>query len=217
MSLTFNCTTAACGSSITSARLILNRIDGSDRTVLLYPTIGGKIVPGGRIVINPGGTNIPGVTATFSGSNLTIDLTEVALAKVPRFDGFQIGGGSANSRFTFRLADVTFAPDEPDFVDFGCRIDLAQTNVPDGFKFTLPASSSEKFCPQNNSGVLNLGCSGTIPSYTGGMVTSVDSVVCRTSGAQCGIDREFEANVKSIIEVLADGTANLECEATVGG
>ena len=215
MSLTFNCGNAACGPSITSARLILNCMDGSDRTVLLYPTNGGAVLPGGPIVINPGGTNVTGITATFSGGNSTIDLTEVALANLPRFDGFQIGGGSVNARFTFRLADVTFGPVEADFVDFGCRIDLAQAGLSQPFNVTLPANSSEKFCPQTNDGVLKLGCSGKIPSYNGAVIVA-DDIVCRISGTQCGLDREFVASERSI-EVLSDGTANLECEATVGG
>jgi hypothetical protein len=215
MSLTFNCTQTACGSSITTARLVLNRIDGSSRTVLLYPTRGGTIVDG-PLVVNPGGTNGPGITATFSGGSSTIDLSEAALADLPPFDGFQIGGGSANTRFTFRLADVTFGPDEADFVDFGCRIDLAQADVDDPFKFTLAATSSEKFCPQNNDGVLKLNCSGKIPGYKGRAVTSTDGVECRISGSQCGYDMIFEADVESI-DVKADGTADLACAAQVAG
>ena len=111
---------------------------------------------------------------------------------------------------------MSFARPAADFVDFGCRIDLAQTDVVDPFKITLAATSSEKFCPQNNDGVLKLNCSGKIPGYTGGAVTSTEGVECRISGSQCGFDVIFDANVKSI-DVKADGTATLACETAVGG
>jgi hypothetical protein len=106
----------------------------------------------------------------------------------------------------------------PDFVDFSCRIDLAQTDVAPAFQFTLPASSSEKFCPQNNGGTLRLSCSGTIPDYDGPPVSGNDEsgVVCRISGSQCGLDDVFTADVSSI-EVNDDGFAELTCEAAVGG
>jgi hypothetical protein len=216
MSLTFNCTDASCGPSITSGRIILNKLTGTSPTVFLYTTLGGTVV-GSRITVAPGGANPAGITATRSSSGtVVINLSPVALEGRPAFDGFQIGTGNASTRFTFRFADMSFAQPQPDFVDFGCRIDLAQTGVPDGFKFTLPATSSEKFCPDGNDGVLKLGCSGTIPDYTGGAVTSAAGVVCRISGSQCGLDGVFDADVKSI-DVTAGGLATLACEATIGG
>lgn len=216
MSLTFNCTDASCGPSITSGRIVLNKLTGTSPTVFLYTTLGGTVV-GTRITVVPGGTNPAGITATkTSGGTVVINLSPAALEGRPAFDGFQIGTGNASTRFTFRLADMSFAQPQPDFVDFGCRIDLAQSDVPDGFKVTLPATSSEKFCPDGNEGVLKLGCSGTIPDYTGGAVTSTAGVVCRISGSQCGLDGVFDADVKSI-DVTAGGLATLTCEATIGG
>ena len=79
--------------------------------------------------MNPGGANPPGITATLTSGKATIDLSDEALAGLPAFNGFQIGAGSENARFTFRLADMTFARAQPDFVGFGCRIDLTQTNI----------------------------------------------------------------------------------------
>ena len=87
---------------------------------------------------------------------------------------------------------------------------------PDSFKFVLPATSSEKFCPGSTGGTLKLACSGTIPSYTGPAVTSTDGVVCRISGSQCGLSGEFVADTESI-NVTTGGFATLSCEASVGG
>ena len=197
MQLTFNCTNALCGPVITSGHLILNQVDGTPRTILLYPTLGAAVVAP-PLVINPGGTNPPGVTATFSGGKATVELSAAAIAALPAINGFQIGAGSANTRFTFREADMTFAQPQPDFVGFGCRIDLAQTTVGEAFKFVLPASSSQKFCPDASSNVLKLSCSGTIPNYVGGAVTATDEVECLISRSQCGDDDVVTATVKSI-------------------
>ena len=217
MQLIFNCTNALCGPSITSGRLILNRVDGTPRTIFLYPILvaGGVGAP---IMVNPGGANPPGITATLTSGKATIDLSDEALAGLPAFNGFQIGAGSENARFTFRLADMTFARAQPDFVGFGCRIDLTQTNIPVAFKLVLPATSSEKFCPASNGGVLKLNCSGQLPPdppYTGGAIDT-STIECLISGSQCGRDEVFPATVKSI-KVSAAGFAELACEATIGG
>jgi hypothetical protein len=125
---------------------------------------------------------------------------------------------AANGNPSILVVRGTSEEPTPDFVDFGCRIDLAQTDVAPAFQFTLPASSSEKFCPQNNGGTLRLSCSGTIPDYDGPPVSGNDEsgVVCRISGSQCGLDDVFTADVSSI-EVNDDGFAELTCEAAVGG
>ena len=107
-------------------------------------------------MVNPDGANPPGITATLTSGKATIDLSDEALAGLPAFEGFQIGAGSENARFTFRLAEMTFAQPLPDFVGFGCRIDLRVTTVGAAFKFVLPASSSGKFCPDNNGGKVKL-------------------------------------------------------------
>ena len=107
---------------------------------------------------------------------------------------------------------MTFGQAQADFVDFACRIDLTQSDVAEPFQFVLPASSSEKFCPTAATPVLKLTCTGTIPSYTGGPVSSSDGVVCKISGSQCGINAVLTANVKSI-EITNSGVAKLECEA----
>ena len=220
MSLQFNCTDALCGSKITSARLVLNYIDGTPRTVFLYPMLNG-VVAANPIVIKPGGTMCSGIPATFSGGNSTINLTAAALASLPPFNGFQLGSGSANLKFTFRSADVTFGPDQPDFVNFGCRIDLAQTNVSPAFQLVLRAGASEKFCPPASSNVLKLRCAGRIPDYTGGTVSCDQSstnpaciVECLVAGSQCGIEGVLPAVVRSIA-IAPDGTASLVCEAVV--
>jgi hypothetical protein len=211
MSLTFNCTNADCGPSITSGRIILSRVDGSPRTVLLYPTKAGTLLAVPPIVVKPGGTNPAGITATFSGGTSTIDLFPAALSAYAPFDGFQIGAGSTNTRFTVRLVDVTFGQTQPDAVGFGCRIDLRQTDVADNFKFVLPASSSEKFCFASNAGTLKLTCSGQIPGYSAESTINATDIDCEISGTQCGLDTVFDADVHSI-SISPSGLAELECE-----
>ena len=111
----------------------------------------------------------------------------------------------------------TPAEPAPDFVDFGCRIDLAQTSVAPEFQFTLPASSSEKFCPGDTSNVIRLGCSGTIPGYSAeGTITDSAGVTCLVSGSQCGLAGVYEASVKSI-EIDPSGNVTLSCEALPPG
>ena len=100
---------------------------------------------------------------------------------------------------------MTFAQPQPDFVGFGCRIDLRPTSVGAAFKFVLPASSSQKFCPDASSNVLKLSCSGTIPNYVGGAVTATDEVECLISRSQCGDDDVVTATVESI-EITPSGT-----------
>ena len=105
---------------------------------------------------------------------------------------------------------------QPDFVDFGCQIDLTQTDISPPFNTILSAVGSEKFCPQNNGGVLKLGCSGTLPGYEAeGTTTFSGGVVCRISGSQCGLPGVYEASVKSI-SVGPTGFTQLDCEATPG-
>ena len=70
-----------------------------------------------------------------------------------------------------------------DAVGFACGIDLTETSVPADFKYVLTASSSEKFCPNNNGGVLKLKCSGEFPPppspvYTGGAINTSE-IVCK--------------------------------------
>ena len=106
----------------------------------------------------------------------------------------------------------------PDFVDFGCRIDRAQTGVSAEFHFTLPASSSEKLCPGDTSNAIKLRCSGTIPNYepTEGSITATE-VNCLVSGLQCGLPRgDYPAQV-SAIEIDPSGNVTLSCEATPPG
>ena len=105
----------------------------------------------------------------------------------------------------------------PDFVDFGCRIDLAQTSVAPEFQFTLPASSSEKFCPSDTSNLVKLGCSGTIPGYSAeGTITETTGVTCLVSGSQCGLAGVYTADVKSIV-IDPSGNVTLSCEALPPG
>ncbi len=103
---------------------------------------------------------------------------------------------------------------QPDYSDFGCRIDLAQTNVAQQFKFTLPATLSDKFCPQYNNGILKLHCSGPVPGYPSGSPTSLTGVKCQISGSQCGLSGFFEASTPSI-SISSEGVADLTCEASV--
>ena len=149
---------------------------------------------------------------SLSSGRATVNLGAEVFANLPPVMGFQIGAGSANARFTFRQADMAFAQPQPDFVDFGCRIDLAQTNVGDNFKTILAASSSEKFCPANNDGKLKLGCSGTIPDYSGDAASALQGATCLISGSQCGIDAVLEAEVISIEVAAGTGAVELECE-----
>jgi hypothetical protein len=210
VSLTFNCTNAECGPSITSGRIILSRVEGSPRVVLLYPTRGGTPLSVPPIVVKPGGSNPAGITATFSSGTSTIDLYPEALSAYAPFDGFQIGAGNAKTVFTLRLADVTFGQTPPDAQGFGCRIDLRQTPVADAFKFVLPASTSEKFCFASNGGSLKLACSGQIPGYEAGSAISTSDIECEISGTQCGIDTVFDADVHTI-SISPTGLAELEC------
>lgn len=212
-SITFNCTNVDCGPSITSGRIILSRVDGTSRTILLYPTRGGIPLAVPPIAVKPGGSNPVGITATFSGGTSIIDLAPEALSAYAPFDGFQIGAGSTNARFTLRLADVTFGQTSPDAEGFGCRIDLRQTTVADSFKFVLPASTSEKFCFASNGGTLKLTCSGQIPGYTGGSATNTAESRCEISGTQCGVNTVFDADVHSI-SISPSGLAELECEVS---
>jgi hypothetical protein len=107
---------------------------------------------------------------------------------------------------------------QPDFVGFGCQIDLTQTSIAPAFGTILSATGSEKFCPQSNGGVLKLGCSGNLPGYSAEstVVFAGSSVVCRISGSQCGLSGEFAASVKSI-SVGPGGFTRLDCEATPPG
>jgi hypothetical protein len=113
---------------------------------------------------------------------------------------------------------VTGTVPPPDAVNFSCRIDLTQVGapLPTDLQYVLTATTSEKFCPDNNGGVLTLKCSGKFPpppqpQYTGSLIDS-SAGVCQISRAQCGINDEVFANVKSIKINPATQLVELSCE-----
>jgi hypothetical protein len=161
-----------------------------------------------------------GVGLYVNGSLVTPGATGPATVRNTPFDSpsgsYRLIYVAANGNPS--ILQVRGTPEEPtaDFFDFGCRIDLAQTDVGPAFQFTLPASSSEKFCPDESNGfTLGLSCSGTIPDYEGPPVSGDDEsgVVCRISGSQCGIDAVLTADVSSIT-INSEGFAELTCEAS---
>jgi hypothetical protein len=223
MSITF-CFTDGCDEKITGAQILLDDGNGTPRIVFLYPTNGGALVqpPPGRqtpIVVNPGGSNSPGIVATFSGGRSTITIAPEVFADWPAFNGFQIGSGSANLQFTFRLADVAMAstapPRSPDFVDFGCRIDLTQADVPASFQEVVSATNSAKFCPDNNNDALALTCSRQITGLPADEDAATLNTVCKISVLQCGMGGESVRVAQDVkISIDQNGVVTLDCEWT---
>jgi len=218
----------------------INFTDGGVNEILHFLQSGGGSISGdtsgltGKILSSGGfGTttflDITFITGSIQGGNIEHDdgvslyvgdslLTPAEAAAPTTAVGASFVGSGGTYRLIYSSALglpevlILSGTQQPDFVDFGCQIDLAQTGVAPAFKTVLSAVGSEKFCPATNGGVLKLGCSGTIPNYTGDPVVSTTGVVCRISGSQCGLPGEFVATVKSI-SVATGGFTELSCEA----
>lgn len=195
----------------------------ADTTVFVI-TFTKAAIPDGIIVHDDGiGLYVNGNLITTAADAEPQEATNPTLFKVlpPGDYNYTLVYVAANGNPSILAVRGTPVEPQPDFVDFGCQIDLTQTGVDNAFKTILSATASEKFCPPANSGgVLKLGCSGIIPNYTGGAVVSSESVVCKISGSQCKRPGNWTATVKSISisagdEVTPRGFTRLECEATL--
>ena len=221
-----NCTVV---SSVAGFRgTILSSGDGSDnppfqRSSVFDITFTASAIPDGLIRHDDGvglyvGEDLltPGATAPTIAVNTSFDSRSETLPNGALRNYRLIYVAANGNPSILRVWGTPVAP-TPDFVDFGCQIDLTQTEIDPPFNTILSAVGSEKFCPQNNGGVLKLGCSGSLPGYEAeGTVTLGSGVVCRISGSQCGLPGEFLASVKSI-SIGPGGFTQLNCEATPPG
>lgn len=172
-----------------------------------------RAIPDGNIVHDDGiGVYVDGELITPS------DAADPTSEATTTFDGpagdYQLVYAAANGNPSILRVRGTPETPNPDAVNFACRIDLTEISPPlaTDFNFIMTATSSEKFCPENNDGALTLHCSGRFPAelgYNGGAVDT-SNINCTISGSQCGDNEEFVADEKSI-RISAGGTVDLTC------